>query len=161
MKHQLSYFRQEYLLTENTTTDTVVGLNMYRWIKLRNKTCNIVIISSGFSQIAISACEYTSRATLTLRIIFHCNSYSSFPFQRKWQRTKPFNIAANTKIPAAAHYFISHQSPLRKKAQQVTSKICSKSVMNQIKQTWQAYRNIIRNQCSKAYFIPQKPNSLH
>lgn len=29
MKHQLSYFEQEYLLTENTTTDTVVGLNMY------------------------------------------------------------------------------------------------------------------------------------
>lgn len=29
MKQQLSYFQQEYFLTENTTTDIVVGLNTY------------------------------------------------------------------------------------------------------------------------------------
>lgn len=40
MKHQPNYFQQDYLLTENTTTDIVVGLNMYcksahcQWIVL-------------------------------------------------------------------------------------------------------------------------------
>lgn len=29
MKRQPNYFQQDYLLTENTTTDIVVGLNMY------------------------------------------------------------------------------------------------------------------------------------
>lgn len=79
------------------------------------------------------------------------------PFQVKGQRAKPLNIAA--KIKNLCYSTLFHFSPcllIRKKAQQVASKICSRSIMSQIKQSWQTYRNITRNQCTKAYFIPQK-----
>lgn len=73
MKHQLNYFQKEYILTENTTTDIMIGLNTY-------------YMSAHCQQIVLF------QARLTSYHLNYNNTYSSsnaFKFKAKHKAVSP------------------------------------------------------------------------